>query len=493
MKKSIISLTFLLCLASIFLFSCTEKYYKIDTEFYKDKTVAVRNPMIGDTLRIEQYNTDQIMLMEPNNPDIVFDNRGFIFDVENENILTIGEDGSIQPLAKGVTKVNIIFRADSRVATTIYIDIYEDYHPVESIMVPSYVKNQLIEKGFTFDIAPYVLVFPGYATNQTLHFSLDDASKDFASITDAGVVTGIQSDSIQIHIVSDDNPNITATFKMRVVDEILITDVILNSKLNNITLGVGEKINLNAATWVLPSNVNVINRRLNFEILDGDGVVSIDTATNTLTALSGGSSLIQVTSKNGISKQFTVNVDAAKKDLTSALWTISTSILYSTGNGYVLDGTTGSPYDMLDESSTATYLSLTKPGKTYNNCASPAGTYLYFVVDMQFPYKFNSIRWNHRTTNNYVYLRIWGISVEGSNDGENWDTISDNIRIPNTYELSANDINSNVQDLARHDLALPGTFEYRYVKVTITNWSDNSGGSTSGSTLNVAIFGLSMF
>jgi len=491
MKKNIVSLTFLSCLVSIFLFSCTEKYYKIDTEYYKDKTVAVRNPMDGDTLRIEQYNTDQIMLMEPNNPDIVFDNRGFIFEVEDENILTIREDGSIQPLAKGVTKVNIIFRADSRLATTFYIDVYKDYHPVERIIIPSLVKNQLIEKGFSFDIAPYVLVFPGYADNKTLHFSLDEASKAFASITDEGVITGIQSDSVQIHVVSDDNPNVTATFKMRVVDEILITDVILNSKLNNITLGVGEKINLNTATWVTPSNVNVINRRLNFEILDGD-CVAIDNETNTLTALSSGSALIQATSKNGISKEFTVNVDAGKKDLTSALWTVNTSIIYSTGNGYVIDGTTGSPYDMFDESRTTTYLSLTKPGKTLNSCTTPAGTFLHFVIDMQFAYKFNSIRWNHRTSNSYVYLRVWAIRVEGSNDGETWDTISDNIRIPNTYEISAPNQNANIADPARHDLPLPGVFEYRYVKVTITNWSDNSGGSTSGSSVNIAIFGLSL-
>ena len=492
MKKSRISLTFLLCLVSIFLFSCTEKYYKIDTEFYKDKTVAVRNPMNGDTLRIEQYNTDQIMLMEPNNPDVIFDNRGFIFEVEDQSVLSIGEDGSIQPLAKGLTKVNIIFRADSRVATTIYINIYQDYHPVESIMVPSFVKNQLVEKGFTFDIAPYVLIFPGYATNQTLHFSLDDASQAFASITDDGVVTGIQSDSIQVHIVSEDNPNVTTTFKMRVVDEILITDVVLNSKLNNITLGVGEKINLNTTTWVMPSNVNVVNRHLNFEILNGDGVVAIDTATNTLTALSGGSSLIQVTSKNGISKQFTVKVDATKKDLTNAFWTVTTSMLYATGNGYVVDATTGSPYDMLNESNTTTYLSMTKPGKSYNNCTTPAGTFLYFVVDMQFPYKFNSIRWNHRTGNNSVFFRVWAIRVEGSNDGDNWDTITENIRIPNTYEVSAIDPNATVADPARHDLALPGVFEYRYVKITFTNWSDNSGGSTGGNCLNVAIFGLSL-
>ena len=492
MKRNIISLTFLSCLVSIFLFSCKEEFYTIDKDFYVDKEIEVRNPLENNTLRIEQYNTDQIMLIEPNHPDIVFDNRGFVFAVEDESIVIVQEDGSIQPVSKGVTKVDITFRSDARLATSIFIEVYKDYHAVERILVTSFTKNQLIEKGFTLDIAPEILIFPGHADNKLLHYSLDEASKTFASITEDGVITGIEPGIIQVHIVSDDNPDVTVDFEMTVVNEILITDVTLHTKLNNVTLKLGERVDLNKVTGVLPSNVNVVNRNLTFELLEGAGVVTIDPETNVLTAVSGGSARIKVTSKNDISKEFAINVDAAKKDLTPAFWEVHSTIVYSNGSDYVLDGTTGKPEDMFDEN-TGTFLSLTKPGKTYNNCVTPAGYPLGFTIDMQQPCEFNSFRWNHRTSNSYVYLRVFAVTVEGSDDGEEWETIVTEQPIPNTYEVSAVNRDAAIQDPLRHDIALPGTFEYRYVRVIYTNWSDNSGGSTSGSTLQVAEFGLSYF
>ena len=492
MKRNIISLTILFGLIAVGLFSCKDEFYTIDKDFYMDKKVVVRNPMEDNTLRIEQYNTDKIMLMEPNNPDIVFDNLGFVFSVEDESIVIIQEDGTIQPVSKGVTRVDITFRSDARLATSFFLEVYKDYHPVERILVTSYTKNQLIEKGFTLDIAPEILIFPGHADNKQLHYSLDEASKAFASITDDGVIAGIEPGIILVHIVSDDNPEVTVDFEMTVVNEILITDVTLHAKLNNVTLKLDERVDLNKVTGVLPGNVNVINRNLTFELLEGAGVVDIDPETNVLTAIGGGSARIKVTSKNGISKEFTVNVNEAKKDLTPAFWVVNSTIVFSNGADYVVDGTTGKPEDMFDEN-TGTFLSLTKPGKTYNNCATPAGYALGFTIDMLQPCAFNSFRWNHRTTNNYVYLRVFAVNVEGSDDGEEWETIVSEQPIPNTFEVSAANPNDATQDPLRHDIALPGTFEYRYVRVIFTNWSDNSGGSTSGSTLQVAEFGLSLF
>jgi len=485
MKKNIIGLITLLCLILIYIFSsCEDEYYTINKDFYKDRTVAVLNPMEGNTLRIEQYNTDQIMLEDPNDSTIVYDNRGFKFNVEDESIVTIAEDGAITPVSIGVTKVDIISRADPNLSTTFSLEIYKDYHAVERIMITAAAKKLLIEKGYTLDIAPHIFVFPGHADNKQLHFSLDEASKVYASITDEGVITGILAGPIDIHIVSDDNPDVTADLQLNVVDEIVVTSIVLHKSLNNATVYVGERFPLDMIISTLPTNVREENSKLTYTIVSGTGVVSID-SDNILTAESTGTAEVKIESKYGVINQFTINVEAVNKDYTRLFWGVNTGIVYSNGQNYVTDNQTGMPEHMFD-GDRSTFLSLTKPGKTYNSCVGPpSGQYNSFTVDMLLPVKFKSVFWGHRSGNLYPYLRIWGFSIEGSNDGENWTTLQTGIQIPDTYGAA------NVSVDKRYDLPLNGEYEYRYVKVNLTNWSDNSGGVTTGSTMQIGEFGLS--
>ncbi len=92
---------------------------------------------------------------------------------------------------------------------------------------------------------------------------------------------------------------------------------------------------------------------------------------------------------------------------------------------------------------------------------------------------FNYFTWMHRSTNGYNYLRAWGISMYGSNDGQNFTEIKSDIDIP--YESNADEIVIDIPEST-----------YRYVKVQYTNWSDLVTVSTGGSTLQVAEFGLGL-
>ncbi|MBB4034253.1 hypothetical protein GGR21_000138 [Dysgonomonas hofstadii] len=484
MKKNIIGLISLLCFVLVFMFSsCEEEYYKINNDFYKDRKVAVLNPMEGNTLRIEQYNTDQIMLEDPSDSTIVYDNRGFRFNVEDESIVSIAEDGTVTPISIGITKVDVTSRADANVSTSFSLEIYKDYHAVERIMITSAARKLLIEKGYELDIAPSIFVFPGHADNKQLHFSLDEASKVYASITDEGVITGIMAGPINIHIVSDDNPSVTADLQLNVVDEIVVTEIVLHKSLNNATVYVGEKFPLDLIISTLPTNVREENRKLTYTITSGAGVISID-SDNILTAESAGTAEVKIESKYGVINQFTINVEAANKDHTRLFWGVTTNIEYSSGLGYVVDGTTGKPEDMFD-GKTNTFLSLMKPGKpAMNGNSAPSDHINAFIVDMLLPAKFKSFYWSHRSANLYTYLRVWAVTVEGSNDGENWTTIQSGIQLPDTYGAA------NVAVDKRYDIALNSEYEYRYVKVKLTNWADNSGGTASGSTMQMSEFGL---
>ncbi|MDR2843623.1 MAG: discoidin domain-containing protein [Candidatus Symbiothrix sp.] len=466
--------------------ACKEDYYTINDTFYDGMIIAVKNPLVGDTLQVERYNnSDQILIEAVNRPDVVFDPEAFIYTVEHDSILSITENGTIQPANRGVTRVNIEFRSNRKLQTSVIVEVNKVYHPVQSLQVSSAVARLLVEQNYTLHLKPYIIVYPAYADNTDLIFELDAASTAFASISAEGVITGIMPGEITIHIVSEDNPDAKVNVTLNVVTEIEITDVKLHTKLDKVTLGLDEKIDLNEVTWVTPDNVNAVNRKLNFVLTEGADVVQLDN-NGLLTAIGAGTAKLTVSSKANlttgdiITKEFTIYVDGNKKDLTRAFWTVTTSADYS----YAADGTTGKPEDMFDENGT-TFLSLVKPGKVFNGATSPAGSINSFIVDMKSPCKFNTIRWNHRSNNSYTYLRVWGIELEGSDDGENWTSIQQSIAIPNT--LGATDGN----DAKRYDIPLDANYEYRYLKVSLTKWSDNSGGSTSGSTMQIGEFGLS--
>lgn len=484
MKIDINKICLLLLMGVIIsLTSCKEEYYQIDDKFYDGMQITVKNPLKGDTLRIEQFNSDKIMIEEVTNPEMIFDSKAFVYEVEHDSILKIDADGNLKPVSRGVSKVNITFRANSALHTGIFVEVYKDYHAVEYLQAASSVSNLMVEKNYSLNLQPYIFVFPAHSDNKKLHFSLDASSQCFASITDAGIVTGKAPGTINVHVYSEDNPNAALDFQLTVVNEIEITDLILHPKLNNVTMGVGEFVNLTKTISVAPSNVNVVNRGLTYEIVSGDNVVDIDIASGMLKTISDGVAVVKAISKNGITKEFTINVEAAKTDLTRTFWTVNTSIVYGTGLNYVADGATGKPEDMFDDNG-ATFLSMVKPGKTFSGATAPAGIFNFFVVDMQVPVKFNAIRWNHRSGNLYPYLRAWGINIEGSNDGDTWTNIAKEIALPNTKGAP------NANDNNRHVMALGGTFEYRYVKVIVVQWSDNSGGATSGSTMQIGEFGL---
>lgn len=457
---------------------CNEQLYEINSTFYNDKQMLIKNPLIKgevmDTLRIEQSNTDKIMIEEANDPNLVLLPEAFIYKVEFDSVVTVSEDGTLTPVSRGTTRMDIVFRADKTHTISIIVEVYKEYHAVSGIEASS-LEGTVVEVNEPYDLSKNIIVLPVNADNKKLHFSMAEASQQFASITDEGVVAGIKAtgrNKAIVQVVSDENPEIVTTFGIQVVNEILITAVNILPALDGLEIGVGEAIDLNLCTSVSPATVNEKNRKLSFELLQGASVVTLSDE-GILRSVGTGTARIKATSKNNRFKEFNIHVKTGLTELTRLLWTVKTSLDYS----YVADGTTGMPEHMFDNNAT-TFLSIVKPGKTYNDRYTPASHIPYFIVDMKSQQKFNYIRWNHRSSNSNDFLRVWGIDISGSNDGESFTEIQAGIALPvanntTTYRLPV------------------AASEFRYVKVVLSKWSDNSeGGSTSGSTLQVAEFGL---
>ena len=479
MNKHIYKISTILLLGFLFVFSgCKEELYEINTSFYDNKQMLIKNPLnrgdVIDTLRIEQTNTDKIMIEEANDPNLVLLPEAFIYKVEFDSVVTVSEDGTLTPVSRGTSRLDIVFRADNKHTISIIVEVYKEYHAVTAIEASS-LEGTVVEVNEPYDLSKSIIVLPVNADNKKLHFSMTEASKQYASITDEGVVSGIKAtgrNKAIVQVVSDEDPTKKDTFGIQVVNEILITAVNILPALDGLEIGIGETIDLNLCTSVSPATVNEKNTKLTFELLEGEGVLSLSEE-GIIKSVGEGSARVKATSKNGKFKEFTIHVKTGLTELTRLLWTVETSLDY----GYCPDGTTGMPEHMFDNNAT-TFLSIVKPGKTYNDRYTPATHIPYFIVDMKSIQKFNYVRWNHRSSNTNDYLRVWGIDIAGSNDGENFTDIQSGIEIPvsnntTTYRLPVN------------------TSEYRYVKVVLAKWSDNSeGGSTTGSTMQIGEFGL---
>lgn len=243
------------------------------------------------------------------------------------------------------------------------------------------------------------------------------------------------------------------------------------------SINIEETLDLNTVVKVLPTNASFQN--MTFTLAEGsDAFVELSDA-GVVKGINTGTAKINVatTDESGVTDVITLNVSGNIR-LNRDSWTASTSITYTNGNNYSADGSTGKPEHLFDNSST-TFLSLVKPGKSYEGCtAGGMDEPVYFVVDMQTQQTFNYFTWSHRSNNSYNYLRVWGISMFGSNDGQNFTEIKSNIAIP--YESNADEILIDIPEST-----------YRYVKVQYTNWSDLNG-VTGGKTMQVAEFGLGL-
>jgi len=184
--------------------------------------------------------------------------------------------------------------------------------------------------------------------------------------------------------------------------------------------------------------------------------------------------------------------EPAGVDLDRTNWTVTTQT--DTGYGYVLDGwsaslgafTTGMPEQMFDGDA-GTYLSLVKPGKSYDsgNGSTPvptqaSGFYASFTIDLQSPQTFDYMKWHHRYGNNpagggnsYNYLRVYGVDIFGSDTGDEFDFTQINtdgiVWIPNSAGYSGS---VSTADPNTYTIAIPQS-TYRFLRVQIVKWSDN--------------------
>lgn len=477
MKSIYNYLTGLLCLVAVVWTAggCSDDYeYSTDYSFYKDAKLKVDLVDENNTLHLKLASHTHQITVGVTPEDVLIDIAAYIYKVADETIATVDDEGVLTLLKAGETELTVKFRGNQEIATNCTLKITRDPVPVTGLKVPNEVS---VQERKTFNLAEKVTVLPGNADDSSLLYTIADET--IATVDENGIVTGVKEGSTTLTVTSVANPEVTKTVPVNVVSDIKVTEIKLNavSKLNGKTVGVGQIFNLSSAIKIMPENAS--NKTLTYTVEGDAGVLSVD-ADGVVKTLADGTAKVKIatTDESGVQAEVELTVDHTVTLFERSLWTVETSIVYANdGKSYVTDGSTGMPEHMFDGKGD-TFLSLVKPGKNYGKYyAESIDTPLFFVVDMGAQMEFDYFKWAHRSGNSNNFLRTWGITMYGSNDGENFALIEENIDIPH----------ANYTDIIEIDVPQS---DYRYIKVQFVKWSDNSGGSTSGGTIQTAEFNV---
>lgn len=356
-----------------------------------------------------------------------------------------------------------------------------------------------------------VVILPQNAKNQKLTFT--NKHPELMEVTETGLLKSKSFGTDTLTISATDGSGVSTRYVVNIADHMIkATAINATDAGRDIKLKIGGNT-FDLAACVTLSPADTWNKAVTYTSND-ESIATVNTA-GVVTPVNVGSTTITIKTTDGSNISMDCNVTVQdlvirKVDLERNLWTAS--VTTGTGYDYARDGwssslnefTTGKPQDMFDESG-GTYLGLVKPGKGFSpgNGATPIpvqpSDFLpYFIVDMKTTQGFDFIKWQHRNganpaggSNTYNYLRVYGVDIEGSNDGSNFTSIQRGVMIPNTGGYvggkSAADANTYIIDIPASN--------YRYVKVSMSMWSDiytsdEGNGAASGSTMQIAEFGL---
>ena len=354
----------------------------------------------------------------------------------------------------------------------------------------TYVNNIMqisLKDNATLQLTPFIM--PRNATNTNVEYmSVND---NVFTVSASGLITP-KSVGIDTLVVSaTDGSGVRTSYTVNITDHMVkATGITVTSEGSNMSIKIGATFDLGACVTITPDDT--WDKSVTYTTSDAS--IATVNANGIVTAVAAGTAVITIKTADGsnISRNCNVTVlDFVERevDLDRTGWTVTTSVSYSDGKNYVTDGATGKPEDMFDGDG-ATFLSMVKTGKNYGSWSGTTPGYeVNFKVDLKSKQKISYLRWQHRQGNSLAYLRVWGVNVLGSNDDATWTTIKSGVTIP-IAGITPSTPDVNQADPNNYRVDLGSESEYRYIKIDITKWSDNAGGATSGSTLQIGEFGL---
>ena len=84
------------CLIAVLLVSCTEEYkYNTDYSFYEGVTLKMDLVDENNVLSVRLANSSHALTISVTPDDVFIDSKAYIYEVEDESIASVAEDGMI--------------------------------------------------------------------------------------------------------------------------------------------------------------------------------------------------------------------------------------------------------------------------------------------------------------------------------------------------------------------------------------------------------------
>lgn len=487
MKTKLNHLISSFCLiATLVATGCSDEHeYASDHSYYDDVKLKIDNVDKKNVLSVKLADETYPLSVTVNPEVLSFNSLSYIYEVGDNSIVTVDKNGTLTLLKPGETTLVVKHRSNKAISTDCTLKVVASL--IRDVVINSEV---VIGTEEPVDLAEYVTIMPWSADVRALNYTVKPGYEGVVEIVEGSTVRGLSIGEAIVEVHSTDGFDVVKELKLVVKGSTPITDLKLNDKaeeINGQTLLVGQEFDLSTFLTILPENA--ADKRMKYEVVSGTDCVSIS-EDGILKTTAGGEAEIRISPLN---EELNVGVTPCTLAFTikswneRANWKVSTSITYGSGKNYVVDNSkdeagqsiqTGNPEHIFDDDF-YTYLSLVKPGKSYGtDKADGQDIPLYFIVDMGMPQSFNYFTWGHRSSNTQSYLRVWGITLFGSNDGVAFDEIATDVEID--YTINNRLIEIGIQEST-----------YRYIKVQYVDWSDLNG-NTSGSTIQVAEFNVGM-
>jgi uncharacterized protein YjdB len=349
--------------------------------------------------------------------------------------------------------------------------VYEDSLEAGSIQVSNITDNTLrVYTGETFRIEMSVLP-PEAKSAEQIKYAYVSGNEQIFTVSSDGVVSGVKPGEAVLRIEAVNRDGMKTAVMVSVTNKLYpVTEIKIDERLKNLTLAVGDEIQLDGYIKVLPENAS--NKAYTLESSNGQTLAV--TESGSVKALALGNATLTVKAKDGSGITATCKISIKEpvyKAIDRSAWTVIPS------HNLPADAAISNAPGSLIDGNISTCLSMVKPGKSYAGISVGADEAVFFVVDMKAKTKFNYFKISHRTSNPQLYLRIWGVSLFGSDDNKTFTPIRENI--PIGYD--------GVND---HTVRMLNESDYRYLKVQYTDWSKQSGSAIQIAEFELGLFGF---
>ncbi len=467
------------CLMTAFLLAvgCSEEYkYTTDYSFYDGVTLKMNLVDENNVLSVRLANKTHMLTIAVTPEDVFIDPKAYIYELEDNSIASVAQDGTITLLKAGKTTLSAKFRGNQEIAASCTLDVLPTF--ISELKVTA--TDVRVEEGKELDLAPFVAVIPSDADNQNLHYEVKAGSEDYVEIAEgSSIVKALSKGTATIVVSATDGSGVSTELTVEVTGKIPVSEIILGraADLDGKTFAIGQVFDIGSALSVSPTNAS--DPTVVYELVSGDGVVTLDAENGIVTTIGTGDAEIKISAHDGFDEAepqiIKFKVDGSQTWYEPVYWTVETTVVYSKNNAtYVPDKTTGKPEHVIDGNG-KTYLMMVKPDKAngYDGYLHPSGSEFGFIVDCGSELEFNQLKWIHRDTN--AKFQAFKIKVSGSNDKTNYTVLEESLETKSS--------------VAEIELPLSAMHKCRYIKVEFIEYeSANSGGK--GSNLCVAGFNV---